>query len=335
MRLSMCGTRMRSRAEAGRAASALALFLLLAGAAHAHDARPIFVQLHETEPLQFALTASLPPPLAPHRLRLALGPDCAPQASAASWRCRTDPQLLRLRLPSGAAALPILLRLRWRDGTSETRVFAPGESELALPAREEALAVFASYLSLGVRHMLTGWDHLCIVLLLLWLARRAWPLLGAITGFTLGHSVTLALGALSLITLPLAYVECLIALSVVWLAAQMRRAPHAAPPARRLMPLAAAIGLLHGLGFASVLRALGLPQTEVPMALFGFNLGVEVGQLIFLAGWLALAAAAARLAAMRPQLRLMRARMRPLMLLAIGSIAAYWTLARGADLLFA
>jgi hypothetical protein len=135
------------------------------------------------------------------------------------------------------------------------------------------------WLPLGLRHALTGADHLLFVAGLVVLVERLRPLLLAITAFTLAHSLTLAAAALGALVLPQAPVEACIALSLVLLAVELTR-PAPTGPAWRL---AAGFGLLHGLGFAGALAGVGLPVEQRAVALLGFNVGIELAQLAVVA----------------------------------------------------
>ncbi|WP_306150529.1 MULTISPECIES: HupE/UreJ family protein [unclassified Roseibium] len=174
----------------------------------------------------------------------------------------------------GEAAAAALVRPRSLDGHRvpiATRV---------QPERPPSLG----YLSLGVEHILIGIDHLFFVLLLMMLVPVGWPLLQAVTGFTVGHSITPALATLGLVRAPGALVEPLIALSIVMLAVEVvhRVQGRAGFSSRYPWRVAAGFGLLHGFGFAGVLAELGLPEHGLFLALLAFNLGVELGQILFM-----------------------------------------------------
>jgi hydrogenase/urease accessory protein HupE len=154
-------------------------------------------------------------------------------------------------------------------------------TSLTFPRRESSWALLRDYVALGVQHLLTGPDHILFVLGLLLLVRGLRARLWALTAFTLGHSVTLCLSALSVIRLPQAPVELGIALSLLVVALEVlaqREGELRAP--RPVWLLASGFGLLHGLGFASALVEAGLPKHAVPLSLLGFNVGVELGQLL-------------------------------------------------------
>ena len=224
--------------------------------------------------------------------------------------------ILRLR-PSGAAEAGALLDARAPSWT----VPQPG------PARP----LWLDYLALGIEHLLTGLDHVLFVTGLFLLVRGMRPLVLTVTAFTFGHSITLSLAALGLVRVSQPLAELGIALTILVLAVELAR-PAGQPAgwiARKPWAMAAAFGLLHGLGFAGALADIGLPQQSIPLALLSFNLGIECGQLLLLAVLLALAAGWKKVAAPTAWLPLGRT----LPVYAIGSCAALWCYARGILLL--
>jgi len=172
------------------------------------------------------------------------------------------------------------------------------------------------YFLLGVEHILTGWDHLAFVFCLCLLA-RGWRLLGLVTGFTLGHSLSLALAAFDVVRLPSPPTEACIALSIAFVARETLLPPEAR---RQGAGLVLAFGLLHGLGFAGALKEVGIGPAELVLGLATFNLGVEAGQLIFVACVLTLLVLASRV----PYAALARS----LAANAIGMAAVFWILQR-------
>ncbi|GMG83523.1 HupE/UreJ family protein [Paralimibaculum aggregatum] len=230
-----------------------------------------------------------------------------------------------------ATRTDVLLRYETADGRAAAVRLTPDAPAATVPEDPGAATVLATYLPLGVEHILEGIDHLLFVLALLLLVRRWRRLLAAVTAFTLAHSLTLAGATLGLIDLPGPPVEAVIALSIVMLAAEVAR-PAGAPEtwaARRPWAVAFGFGLLHGLGFAGALREIGLPETDLAMALLAFNLGVELGQIAFIAAVAGLALLLGRLwprgfrAAMAPGGAGLRA-----LAYGIGSLAAFWTVER-------
>jgi hydrogenase/urease accessory protein HupE len=180
--------------------------------------------------------------------------------------------------------------VRWRDGTSRSRFFGadprpPGEGGILVALDElqnQPLGpadVARRYFLLGVEHILTGWDHLAFVFCLCLLA-RGWRLLKLVTGFTLGHSLSLALAAFDVVRLPSPPTEACIALSIAFVAREALLPPGSR---RHGMGLVLTFGLLHGLGFAGALKEVGIGPAELLLGLATFNLGVEAGQLLFVA----------------------------------------------------
>lgn len=217
--------------------------------------------------------------------------------------------------------------VRWvpRNGPTETRLLDAAEPTVVFSAAE-ASGSFPAYLRLGVEHLLTGWDHVAFVIGLVLLIGWRRRLIAAVTAFTVGHSITLAAAVLGVVRAPAAIVEILIAASLMVLALEIHQ-DRAGFVARHPWSLPGSLGLLHGLGFASVLRDAGIPRDEIPLALFGFNLGVELGQLVLVAavgvGALVLRATAVR----TPR------RSAPIWANALGGLAAFWILERTLDAL--
>jgi hypothetical protein len=228
--------------------------------------------------------------------------------------------------PGGGHAL---LRLRLADGRMVRTLLTAERSVWAVPGRNAVLDVAADYLGLGIRHMLGGPDHLAFVLGLLLLVRTRRTLLLAVSAFTLGHSITLSLGVLGLVRVSSALVEVGIALTILVLAVELARSDGEplSPLRRRPASMSFTFGLLHGLGFAAALHEVGLPASEVPVALASFNAGVELAQILFVSGCVLVARAGAALAMMPPPW------VPWLPAYAIGSLAVFWCWERG-SLLF-
>lgn len=189
---------------------------------------------------------------------------------------------------AGLAGNPadVLVRIRWADGSLVTSVLRSGAEEWEIPdtgAGQPFGTVFRRYAGLGVEHILAGTDHLAFVLGLLLLVRGLGRLVQTITAFTVAHTITLGLAVLGIVRVPSAPVEALIAVSIVLVAVEAIQVPGDHPTLAHRAPwmIAFLFGLLHGLGFAGALAALGLPPDHVPVALLAFNVGVEVGQLLF------------------------------------------------------
>lgn len=221
----------------------------------------------------------------------------------------------------------LLLRTELAEGATVQRVIASQTRRVVLPERVSRGEIFWSYGDLGFRHVLSGVDHLLFVLGLLLLVRDRRRLLVTITAFTVGHSITLAAAVLDAITVDPNIVEVLIAGSLVLLARDLVAAftGSGSPGLFAKHPgwIAGAFGLLHGLGFAGALESAGLPADEVPLALVAFNLGIEAGQLVFIAAVLAIARVASLGLAQRlpPGWRVVPA-------YAIGTLAFAWVIER-------
>src|SRR5262249_29451729 len=225
-------------------------------------------------------------------------------------------------LSSGA-----VVRVVFADGRVAEGILSRDHPDFVVPAEPRPWDVFASYVRLGVNHILTGPDHLLFVFGLVLLAGTTRRLLATVTAFTLGHSVTLTAAALGLVAVPVAPIEVAIAASVFVLAVELARDPDRASAIRRRpWTMAFAFGLLHGLGFAGALAEAGLPRDEIPLALLGFNLGIETGQVAFVACVLAAGAALWPLVRRLPPWR------RWVSAYAMGSLAAFWWIERTAAL---
>lgn len=191
----------------------------------------------------------------------------------------------------------VLVRVASQDGSAQLTRLTPTSSSFVVRGSQTTLELAQTYFILGVDHILTSLDHLLFVLALMLLIGNGWALLKTITAFTVAHSITLAGAALGYLSLPQRPVEAVIALSIVFLAGEvvkMHRTPASTPQTSPWI-VAFGFGLLHGFGFAGALKEIGLPQTDVPLALVVFNLGIEVGQLLFVLTLLLLAHAFVRL----------------------------------------
>ncbi len=310
----------------------LAIGFLAAGAlswprpARGHEIDSALLSLKETEPGRFLVYW--------HAASRTLQDDLG-AAAVFPPACRLRGELLdcgRAGL-TGALEFPwiegtmtrVVVDVTWRDGSRLLRVATPSAPRIKVyggaTSRWRARAASAAdYTGLGVEHILTGFDHLLFVVALTLLVRRKKQLLATITAFTLAHSVSLALTVLGLLRVPSPPVEASIALSIVLVSAECLR-PGDSLTRRAPWAVAFAFGLLHGLGFAAALLELGVPEQHVPTALFCFNVGVELGQLAVIGVVLGARALVARLG-------LRRAWMRPALVYAMGSLAAYWTIDR-------
>ena len=314
------------------------LLVLFSVTASAHEVRPAYLELHEVQaneyqvlwktPMRGDLRLSLSPAFSGRTE--ALTPIDTRQISGAAiqtWRMQAiEPlrgQTLRI-VGLEATMTDTLVRAEFADGTSWTQRLTPGQPAVQIPQRQSALAVAGVYLKLGVEHILLGIDHLLFVLALLIITGGGWKLVKTVTAFTLAHSITLALATLGFVHVAQAPVEAVIALSIVFVATEIIhvRQGRIGITARAPWIVAFSFGLLHGFGFAGALSDVGLPQGQIPIALLFFNLGVEAGQLMFIAAALSAIALLRRIRLPLPQWT----ELAPAY--AIGSLAMFWVIQR-------
>lgn len=221
-----------------------------------------------------------------------------------------------------ASVTDVLVRYERIDGTAQVVRLTPTSPDFVATDSESMTEVAATYSLLGVEHILLGIDHLLFVLALLMIVEGWRKLVATITSFTVAHSITLAAATLGLVSVPQAPVEAVIALSILFVAMEIVHWRQGRPGFTRQWPwiVAFAFGLLHGFGFAGALSSIGLPDHAIPIALLFFNLGVEAGQLLFIAAALLV-------------WQLLRRMRWPewawrIPVYAIGSMAAFWTIDR-------
>ena len=217
-----------------------------------------------------------------------------------------------------------LVRIERPDGTTQVERAKPESPAVAITESPGPLEVSLTYLELGVEHILLGIDHLLFVLALLLIVTGWRRLLGTVTAFTLSHSITLAAATLGFVSMPQAPVEAIIALSIVFVASEIihSRQGRLGITERKPWIVAFVFGLLHGFGFAGALTEVGLPEQSIPLALLFFNVGVELGQLIFIVACLAIYFISRPIHKSLPEWSW---RLAPY---AIGSVAAFWTIER-------
>ncbi|MGI9201098.1 MAG: HupE/UreJ family protein, partial [Woeseiaceae bacterium] len=183
----------------------------------------------------------------------------------------------------------VMLTVRWKGERPVTRLLKREGAAIPVKLADykassgSLLNAAKRYTQLGIEHILLGFDHLLFVFGLLLLVKRGWPLVKTITSFTVAHSITLGLATIGLVEIPVAPVEAIIALSIVFVAVEVVHAHQGRLGLAARFPwiVAFSFGLLHGFGFAGALSEIGLPQAEIPIALVFFNIGVEIGQLVF------------------------------------------------------
>jgi hydrogenase/urease accessory protein HupE len=278
------------------------LFALLmwlgAGLAAAHEVRPAYLSLREVGADRFDVLFKTP---MSGDLRLALyvrfpdGVTAEPGVARPTGDAMV--QSWSIRAPGGLGGKSIeidglestmtdaLVRVEFADGHVWNARLTPSSPATGIPDRPGLFDTMSTYLVLGVEHILAGFDHLLFVAGLMLLTGANRRIVTVITAFTAAHSLTLAAATLGYANVPQRPVEAVIALSIVFLAVEILRSRAGRTSITSGMPWIAAFlfGLLHGFGFAGALAEVGLPAGQVPVALLFFNLGVEAGQLLFVA----------------------------------------------------
>ena len=305
----------------------------------AHEIRPALLQIEEKEPGLFDVVWKVP-------VKNAVVPDIRPVfPSFMKQMGRTATQMLpgtKLERSTynsngrpivgetltidrlSTMQIDVLVRLKLADGSTHSAILRPDTPSFVVPAQATKREVAWSYWRMGLVHILSGMDHLLFLLALLFLVSGFWSLLKTITAFTVAHSITLALATLGFVRVPPAPTEAIIALSIVFLAAEIVRKHYGEIGLTERYPwiVAGFFGLFHGLGFAGALTNIGLPAHEIPLALFMFNVGVETGQILFIVVVSGLLAALRHMAVWVPNggWRLVP--------YGIGGVAAFWTVER-------
>ena len=316
-------------------------FFVCGSVARAHDARPAYLEITETAKERYSVWWRTPT-LSGNRLPVVLQmPGSCRNIIPPSQRDLNDSTLERRIIDAGTTGLggqvirfpglqgtiaDVLVRVTRLDGTHWTKLIKPVDASFVFTATPGLFAVAGAYFIHGVDYILGGFDHLLFVFGLLLLVRNGWMLVKTVTAFTLAHSITLALAALGVVHLPGPPVEAAIALSILLLATEIARANRGQPSLTVRWPwvMAFCFGLLHGFGFASALSQIGLPQNDLPLALFTFNLGVEAGQLIFVGTVLGIRALLMRIKLPRMVFQYAR----PVSSYAVGILAAFWFIER-------
>jgi len=313
------------------------LFLLLLSLPVSADAiRPAYLEIRELTAEHYELMWKVPAK-GERTLRLQPRlPDNCRQAGReeSAWRGGARLQRQQLYCTGGLVGQQIaieglqrlqndvLVRLRMADGSEQTVRLDSANNRFAVADQPALLQVASTYLLLGVEHILVGIDHLLFVLALVMIVTGLRRLIGTITAFTLAHSFTLAGATLGWLWLPSTPVEAVIALSILLLAVEIvhRRQGRMSATERWPWLVAFLFGLLHGFGFAGALQEVGLPSQAVPTALLFFNVGVELGQLVFVCAVLL----TGRLCRQLPVVR----HGGGVLAYGIGSVAAFWTIER-------
>lgn len=316
-----------------RALLALAWLLLGSSVVVAHPLAPSLLQLDAADDGSYAVSWKTPlKKAAGSRLQPQLPQHCSPLGDAESFRAATA-MVFKWRIDCGDIGLvgttvgvlgiasskaDVLLRISLADGRSFHHVLNASEDRFEVPERQPWSAIFGSYLWLGVEHLLGGIDHVLFVLALFMLVGVHRSLFWTVTMFTLGHSITLSLATLGLIRFSQSLAEVFIALSIIVAFAEVVKRKVGAIAHWKAYLMAGGFGLLHGLGFASALGEVGLPEGDIPLALLAFNAGIELGQLLVIAVLLVLS-----IALLRAGLR-WQGWWKALPLYSAGSLAGFW-----------
>lgn len=317
--------------------------VLVASTAWGHEARPAYLEIKETSPNQFSVLWRTPV-LAGMRLPVVLiMPGDVKNLKEPVEQELADSLLERRWIDAGANGLAgkrieftglqltitdVLVRVEMLDGRTWTTIAHPSQPWFELTSAPSKLQVAGAYLRLGIEHIWTGVDHLLFILALMILVKGTRRLIATVTAFTVAHSITLAGATLGFVRVPQQPIEAAIALSIVFVANEIVHARQGKQGWAERWPwiVAFAFGLLHGFGFAGALNAVGLPQTAIPVALLFFNVGVEIGQLLFIAAILSIMAFARwlskRVAIPQPAWAW---RVAPY---SIGGVAAFWMIQR-------
>ena len=324
------------------------LALLFAQAAWADELRPGYLELRQTTPDTYNLLFKIPALNNEMRLGIYVKlPESTRDVAAPHSAFIGGAYIERrtIRREGGLAGLAIsieglsatstnvLVRIEALGGAIQTERLSPTRTAFAVQATPGAGDVAATYLHLGVEHILFGFDHLLFVLALVILVREWKRVAITVTAFTVAHSITLAGATLGFVNVPGPPVEAAIALSIVLVAVEIVNARRGEPSLTARWPwlVAFGFGLLHGFGFAGALAEVGLPQHAIPVALLFFNVGVEIGQLAFVATVLTLAWLLRVAALRRFEPALVQRTVDGLDVVvayAIGAVASYWLIER-------
>lgn len=315
---------------------AFLLAMLLAPLAQAHEVRPAYLRIQQDSAEQFDLLWRVPA-RGDMRLGVYIGlPEiCKDVGEKLAWQeGGTHIERWSVNCPGGlfgkeveiqgltSTVIDALARVERLDGTTQIERLTPAEPSFVVSESESLGQVIATYTTLGFEHILLGIDHLLFVFALLLLVPGRRMLFWTITSFTLAHSLTLAAATMGWVHMPQSPVEAVIALSILFVAMEIVHWKQGKPGITRRWPwlVAFTFGLLHGFGFAGALSEIGLPEHAIPVALLFFNVGVELGQLAFIAAVLIVWAVLKRLKWPDWAWRVP--------VYTIGSLAAFWTIDR-------
>jgi hydrogenase/urease accessory protein HupE len=323
------------------------ILLVLAGVlldtAYAHESRPAYLELRQTNTDTYDVLWKVPARGPEKRLALDVRFPADVQIIDPSRRVFVGGafvERLSIRRTGGLTGAEIsidglpttltdtLVRIERTDGSTQIARLTPSDPSFVVETTPRRVEVATTYLRFGIEHILLGIDHLLFVACLMMIAGIGMKLLITITGFTVAHSVTLALSALEWVHVPVPPVEAVIALSIVFVASEIAKGPRETLTYRHPIAVSSTFGLLHGLGFAAVLMEIGLPQAEVITGLLFFNIGVEAGQLLFVCANLALLFVAYQVIPILKQDPSHLLRLQKPLVYPIGSCAAFWIFQR-------
>ncbi len=327
------------------AALTIYLGVLSPSSAQAHDARPVVVHIQESAagvrtewrvPRVNSLPAA-PELVMPERCSLLAPLINIPEGDSlriqGTWNCggSIGSEDVSLTYPVFNPGLSTLFRAELLTGETYSRLLPPGKETWTIPASEKGSGIALDFTLMGIRHILFGLDHLLFAFCLMLIAGTPRRILMTVTGFTVAHAITLGLSSAGFIHLPNQIVEAAIALSIAFAAAEIARGNRTTLTYRYPVLTAMTFGLLHGFGFASVLRQTGLPQTRALLGLLSFNVGVELGQLAFIS-FTAMLMLTGRFLVSRSETRLHRmlgaASLETGIAYAVGIVATFWTMQR-------
>jgi hydrogenase/urease accessory protein HupE len=315
----------------------VAMFALMRAAA-AHEIRPAYLQIDQSGTSRYSVLWRTPL-LSGMRLPVVLQfPDGVRNITEPTERELPDSLVERRIIETAETGLAggriefvglqgtitdVLVRVQMLDGSVSTTLVRPSNPWIEIAAAHGSLEIAKTFVVHGIEHILFGFDHLLFVASLMLIVRSWRMLVKTITAFTVAHSITLTLAALGWVTLPSAPVEAMIAFSILLVATEFLKMERGQSSLTTAWPwaVAFAFGLLHGFGFAGALTDLGLPEGDLPLALLSFNIGVETGQLMFIAVILGAVHSIRRIYTIPRRAILASA-------YAIGTVAAFWTVER-------
>ena len=289
--------RLRIKMKTSRIFFLFMIMLLAPISNEAHEIRPAYLQIIQVDEFTYEVYWKVPSmgdavpkiqPVFPENFTLAATkpPNQIPGSVIYYFQMSANEGLQGQRIfiqGLNKTLIDVLVTVAYLNGEKATLLLQADKDSGILPGETKVSDVIQTYTVLGIEHILLGIDHLLFVLALIMITKGKWRILKTITSFTLAHSITLSLAALGIVKFPGPPVEAVIALSIVFLAMEILKnlSGKATLTSKKPWIVAFTFGLLHGFGFAGALSEIGLPQTEIPLALAFFNIGVELGQIIF------------------------------------------------------